>query len=104
MRIIRILLHSRRTLPRLPGLLLSRYVPLHVKMFVVFFGVLIVSPLNIFGDIPFLGILDDAVLFALLLEWFVHAAERHEATATIDGRDLVVRRATTMPPRRRDRP
>lgn len=92
MRIIRILLHSRRTLPRLPGLLASGYVPLHLKVLVVFLALLIVSPLNIFGDIPILGFVDDAVLFALLLEWFVRAAERHEATMTIDGRDLVVRR------------
>jgi uncharacterized membrane protein YkvA (DUF1232 family) len=92
MRLIRILLHSRRTLPRLPGLLLSGYVPLSLKLLVVFLGLLIVSPLNVLGDIPFLGFVDDAVLFALLLEWFVRAAERHEATAPIDGRDLVIRR------------
>jgi uncharacterized membrane protein YkvA (DUF1232 family) len=92
MRLIRILVHSRETLPRLAGLLVSGRVPLHLKLIAVILGLLIISPLNIFGDIPLLGIVDDVVLFGLLLDWFVRTAERYEATATIDGRDLVVRR------------
>jgi uncharacterized membrane protein YkvA (DUF1232 family) len=41
----------------------------------------ILSPLNILGDIPLLGILDDAALLALLLAWFVRAAAPWTAEA-----------------------
>jgi uncharacterized membrane protein YkvA (DUF1232 family) len=92
MRLIRLLTTSRRSLVRLPGLLLSAAVPLRYKLLVVGLALLILSPLNIFGDVPFLGILDDVVLFGLLLDWFVRTAERAIATAPIDRRDLVVRR------------
>jgi uncharacterized membrane protein YkvA (DUF1232 family) len=91
MRLIRLLATSRRSLVRLPRLLLSEAVPLRYKLLVVGLTLLIISPLNIFGDVPFLGILDDVVLFGLLVDWFVRTAERAIATATIDGRDLVVR-------------
>ncbi|HTD33467.1 MAG TPA: hypothetical protein VK665_07400 [Candidatus Elarobacter sp.] len=37
------------------------------------------SPLNILGDIPLLGIVDDAALLALLVGWFVRSAERYVA-------------------------
>ncbi|HYZ15125.1 MAG TPA: hypothetical protein VE591_01940, partial [Candidatus Acidoferrum sp.] len=92
MRLIRLFTTSRRSLVRLPGLLLSDAVPLRYKLLVVGLALLIISPLNIFGDIPFFGIVDDVVLFGLLLDWFVRNAERSIATATIDGSDLVVPR------------
>lgn len=84
MRLIRLLVTSRRSLARLPGLLLSDAVPPRYKLLVVGLALLILSPVNLFGDIPFLGILDDVVLFGFLLNWFVRTAERSIATATID--------------------
>ena len=49
-------------------------VPLALKVLAAVGALLIISPLDLLGDIPFLGILDDAALLALLLAWFVHAA------------------------------
>ena len=41
-------------------------VPLHLKLITVAAALVIISPLNILGDIPFLGIFDDVALLALL--------------------------------------
>jgi len=38
---------------------------------------LVLSPLNILGDIPLLGIVDDAALLALPVGWFVRSAEQY---------------------------
>jgi hypothetical protein len=39
-------------------------------------GLLIIAPLNLFGDSPVLGALDDAALLTLLCVWFVSRAVR----------------------------
>jgi len=52
-------------------------VPLWLKVGAGAFAMLIVSPLDIFGDIPVLGALDDAVLLMVLCTWFVRIAERY---------------------------
>jgi uncharacterized membrane protein YkvA (DUF1232 family) len=52
-------------------------VPLRLKVLAVLAAVFILSPLNILGDIPLIGIVDDAALLALLLNWFVRASEPH---------------------------
>ena len=49
-------------------------VPLGLKAATAALAVLIVSPLDIFGDIPVLGFLDDAVLLTLLSMGFVAIA------------------------------
>lgn len=49
-------------------------VPFALKAATAALGVLIISPLDIFGDIPVLGLLDDAVLLTLLSMAFVAAA------------------------------
>lgn len=36
----------------------------------------VLSPINILGDIPLLGIFDDVVLLGFVLNWFVRASER----------------------------
>ena len=63
----------------------SPRVPLHLKVIAALLGLLIISPLNIFSDIPFLGLIDDVALLGMLAGWFVAAAARHDALATIDG-------------------
>ncbi len=83
------ILHSRGALLRLPALIRDVRVPNRLKIIALALAIFIVSPLNILGDIPFLGIIDDAALLALLLNWFVSSAERHIATETIPGDDLV---------------
>ncbi|HZO93637.1 MAG TPA: hypothetical protein VFB22_07685 [Candidatus Baltobacteraceae bacterium] len=92
MALFSLFLHSRRALMRLPALLRNERVPRRLKIVALVVALLIVSPLNVLGDIPFLGILDDAALLALLLNWFVGAAERYAAPDTIPGDDLVTPR------------
>jgi uncharacterized membrane protein YkvA (DUF1232 family) len=65
-------------------------VPLGLKVIVLLLALLIVSPLNILGDIPLLGLVDDVALLSLLAGWFVAAAARH-AAETIDGAVVPVR-------------
>jgi uncharacterized membrane protein YkvA (DUF1232 family) len=60
-------------------------VPLHLKVITGLLVLLILSPLNILGDIPFLGLFDDVALLALLAGWFTGAAARYAAAATIEG-------------------
>lgn len=51
-------------------------VPLAMKCGTGLLALLIISPIDIFGDIPVLGLLDDAVLLALLCSAFVWLATR----------------------------
>jgi len=74
MALLRLLLTSRRTLARAYALARDARVPMRLKLLALVGAVFILSPLNILGDIPLLGILDDAALLALLLAWFVRAA------------------------------
>lgn len=52
-------------------------VPLALKASTVAAALLIISPIDVFGDIPGLGLLDDAALLSLLCYWFVRLASRH---------------------------
>ena len=72
-------------------------VPLHLKLIAGALALLIISPVNILGDIPLLGLLDDVALLSLLAGWFVSAAARHTALSTIEG-ELV--RVDVGPPAR----
>ena len=67
---------ARRSLPRVIPLARDARVPLWFKVATLFAAVLIVSPLDIFGDIPILGLFDDVMLLALLVNIFVLVAER----------------------------
>ncbi len=92
MGLLKLLLTSRRSLARIPALIQSERVPMRLKLIALGLALFIISPLNILGDIPLLGIVDDFALLALLVNWFVRSAERHAAAATVDGTDLVVQR------------
>ncbi len=72
----------RRTLLDALRLFRDPLVPLRLKLITLALALLILSPLNILGDIPFLGLIDDVALMSLLAGWFVRAAARHEATAS----------------------
>jgi uncharacterized membrane protein YkvA (DUF1232 family) len=67
---------AQRALPRVLPLAKDARVPFWLKAAALCAALLIVSPLDIFGDIPVLGFLDDAVLLALVLNLFVRLAER----------------------------
>ena len=71
---------ARRALPRLVPLFRHEAVPFWLKAGTVALALLIVSPIDLFGDIPVLGFVDDAVLLALLLNMFVAVASRFAST------------------------
>lgn len=62
----------KRALP----LIRDSRVPLQLKLAAGFAALLIVSPLDVFSDIPVLGLLDDALLLTLLCWGFVTLATR----------------------------
>jgi uncharacterized membrane protein YkvA (DUF1232 family) len=73
-------------LPRLIGSALNSFkrawplmrderVPRGLKIVAVVFALLIISPLDVFADIPVLGFLDDAALLSLLCMLFVWLAQ-----------------------------
>ena len=52
-------------------------VPLRIKLAALALLLLILSPLNVLGDLPFFGLLDDVALISILLGWFIKTAEPH---------------------------
>ena len=77
MRLLRLLLAAKTAIFRAVPLVRDARVPLALKLMVAAIAVLIISPLDLFGDIPVLGALDDAALLTLLCMWFVSRAGRH---------------------------
>jgi uncharacterized membrane protein YkvA (DUF1232 family) len=73
--LLKLLLTSRRKLARAFVLFRDTRVSVRLKILAVIGVLFILSPLNVLGDIPILGIVDDAVLITLLLAWFVRKAE-----------------------------
>ena len=76
MKIFRLLATTRNELPRLAPLFRDERVPVWSKVLAVLVALLIVSPINILGDIPLLGFFDDAALLMFVLHTFVRFAER----------------------------
>jgi uncharacterized membrane protein YkvA (DUF1232 family) len=66
----------KSALPRVLPLFRDPAVPLWLKAATVIAAGLIISPLDLFGDIPLLGFVDDAALLALLVTGFVAIAAR----------------------------
>ncbi len=79
MGLLHLLFTLRSTLARATLLARSARVPKRLKWIAIALAILIISPLNILGDIPFLGFLDDAALLGFLLQWFVKTAGAFEA-------------------------
>jgi uncharacterized membrane protein YkvA (DUF1232 family) len=46
----------------------------------------VISPIDVFSDIPVLGALDDAALLTLLCMWFVGQASKHVAPVPVRRR------------------
>jgi uncharacterized membrane protein YkvA (DUF1232 family) len=93
---LRFLRAVRRSLPAIVPLMRDVRVPGWLKVAVVALAVLIVSPLDVFGDIPVLGLLDDAALLALLANAFVMLAARHTAEAAVVREEAPMKRATPV--------
>jgi uncharacterized membrane protein YkvA (DUF1232 family) len=74
--VLRLISTARQALPRLLPLMRNAQVPLWLKLGTAAAALVVVSPLDLFGDIPILGALDDVVLLALLVNLFVLLAER----------------------------
>ncbi len=77
MRLFRLFSAARKALPQVLPLMRDTRVPLMLKALAGVAAVLIVSPVDIFGDIPVLGAFDDAALLTLAAVWFVRIAAPH---------------------------
>jgi uncharacterized membrane protein YkvA (DUF1232 family) len=77
MRLIRLLFAAKTAIFRTVPLLRDRRVPLALKLIAAAFALVVISPVDLFGDIPVLGALDDAALLTLLCMWFVSQASKH---------------------------
>ncbi len=96
MRILRLLFAAKTAIFRTVPLLRDARVPLSLKLVAAAMGLLVISPLDLFGDVPVLGALDDAALLALLCMWFVSQAARHVEPVPVRRRSgslLAIRRA-----------
>lgn len=65
---------AARNFKRAWPLMRDERVPGGLKAVTAILALFIISPLDIFGDIPVLGLLDDAVLLTLLCMFFVWLA------------------------------
>lgn len=89
---------SHRLFSRVLPLMRHGRVPLALKLGTVVAALLIVSPLDIFSDIPVLGLLDDAMLLMLLATIFVQAS--HWLLSRDVAREPVTVGATRVSPAR----
>ena len=88
MRPFRLLVAAKTSILRAIPLMRDARVPLALKGSTLAMAALIVSPIDLFGDIPVLGLLDDAALLSLLCYLFVRFATRHVEPKLV-GSDIV---------------
>ena len=88
MKVLRLLLSAKTSVFRTLPLMRDARVPLMLKIGALALAVLIISPIDLFSDIPGLGLLDDAALLSLLCYWFVRLASRHTEPAFV-GSNIV---------------
>jgi uncharacterized membrane protein YkvA (DUF1232 family) len=72
-----LLVSAMRNYKRVVPLYRDERVPAQLKVGAAVLALLIISPLDVFSDIPILGLFDDAVLLTLLCSLFVWMAGRH---------------------------
>jgi uncharacterized membrane protein YkvA (DUF1232 family) len=77
MKLLRLLFAAKTAIFRTVPLIRDPRVPLTLKLVAAAIGLLVISPVDLFGDVPVLGALDDAALLTLLCMWFVSQAARH---------------------------
>ena len=77
MRLFRLFTATRKSLPQVIPLMRHPRVPLALKILTGIAALLIVSPIDLFGDLPVIGALDDAALLTLAAMVFVRLAGRH---------------------------
>jgi len=92
MKFFRTLVAARTAIFRVFPMMRHADVPLALKLATAALALLILSPINILGDIPFLGMFDDAALLTMLCMWFVGRAGRSlEAQPVRVGSSLAAR-------------
>src|SRR5580704_11879029 len=96
MRLLRLLFAAKAAIFRTLPLVRDARVPLSLKVVAALIGLLIISPLDLFGDIPVLGALDDAALLTLLCVWFVSRAVRHVEPVPVRRRPANRRPGNTL--------
>ncbi len=74
---MRLFLVAKTAVLRTVPLVRDARVPLSLKLIAAVVALLVISPGDIFSDIPVLGALDDAALLTLLCVWFVSQASKH---------------------------
>lgn len=79
------LFRAWRSFARAFRLLRHPEVPVHLKVMAIGLALLILSPLNLLGDIPLLGIFDDVALLGLLAGWFIGMAMPYAGAVTLEG-------------------
>jgi uncharacterized membrane protein YkvA (DUF1232 family) len=77
MRLLGLLLAAKKAIFRTIPLARDARVPANLKLIAAAIGLLVISPIDLFGDIPVLGALDDAALLTLVCMWFVSQASKH---------------------------
>jgi uncharacterized membrane protein YkvA (DUF1232 family) len=96
MRILRLLFAAKTAIFRTVPLLRDARVPLSLKLLAAAIGLLVISTVDLFGDVPVLGALDDAALLTLLCMWFVSQAARYVEPVPVrrrSGSMLAIRRS-----------
>ncbi len=83
MRLMRLFFTAKTAIFRAVPLMRDERVPLALKLTVAAMALLVISPIDVLGDIPVLGALDDATLLILLSMWFVSQAAKHVEPARV---------------------
>jgi uncharacterized membrane protein YkvA (DUF1232 family) len=79
-RMLRLVLAMRKTAFRSLAALADRRVPSRLKWLALAGALFVISPLNVLGDIPLLGLVDDAGLLMMVLMWFTRASAPYQNT------------------------
>jgi uncharacterized membrane protein YkvA (DUF1232 family) len=77
MKLMRLFLAAKTAILRALPLVRDARVPTSLKLTAAAIGLLVISPIDVFSDIPVLSALDDAALLTLLCMWFVSQASKH---------------------------
>ena len=83
MALLRNVIAARAGWKRVLPLMRDKHVPTALKAGAIAMGLLIISPLDVFSDIPVLGLLDDALLLTILCGLFVFIAGKYAEGVTL---------------------
>jgi uncharacterized membrane protein YkvA (DUF1232 family) len=77
---VRLLLAAKSSIFRAVPLMRDARVPFALKASAGAAALLVISPIDIFADVPVLGLLDDVALLSIVCYVFVHFASHHART------------------------